>query len=121
MYSRCVRRMTERIAAESFGLLLKGYRLSAGLSQEELAERAGLSRRGVSDLERGARRNPRLASVRRLAEAMGLGEADRARLLGAVHGMSGPEVPDPRDTRAMAHALSEPPTPLLGREHDLGA
>ena len=35
-----------------FADLLKRHRLAAGLSQEELAERAGLSPRGVSDLER---------------------------------------------------------------------
>jgi non-specific serine/threonine protein kinase len=34
-----------------FGDLLRHYRLAAGLTQEELAERAGLSSRGVSDLE----------------------------------------------------------------------
>ena len=37
-------------------MLLLRYRMAAGLSQEDLAERAGLSRRGISDLERGARR-----------------------------------------------------------------
>src|SRR5579859_1515483 len=68
----------------SFGVLLR-YRLAAGLSQEELAERAGLSRRGLSDLERGARRTPYPATVRRLAEALGLAEADRAALLMAAH------------------------------------
>jgi transcriptional regulator with XRE-family HTH domain len=51
-----------------FGVLLQQCRLAAGLSQEELAERAGLSRRGISDLERGARRMPYAATVRRLAE-----------------------------------------------------
>jgi DNA-binding XRE family transcriptional regulator len=39
--------------AASFGALLQQHRTVAGLSQEELAERAGLSRRGISDLERG--------------------------------------------------------------------
>jgi hypothetical protein len=34
-----------------FGTLLQRYRAAAGLSQEELAEWAGLSRRGISDLE----------------------------------------------------------------------
>jgi transcriptional regulator with XRE-family HTH domain len=37
---------------------LRRYRVLAGLSQEALAERAGLSRRGIADLERGARRFP---------------------------------------------------------------
>ena len=34
----------------TFGVVLLQNRLAAGLSQEELAERAGLSRGGVSDL-----------------------------------------------------------------------
>ena len=51
----------------SFAVLLRRYRIAAGLSQEELAERAGLSRRGISDLERGQRRRPHLATNRRIA------------------------------------------------------
>jgi predicted ATPase/DNA-binding XRE family transcriptional regulator len=42
----------------TFGDLLRRHRIEAGLSQEALAERAGLSLRGLSDLERGARRAP---------------------------------------------------------------
>jgi transcriptional regulator with XRE-family HTH domain len=64
--------------------MLRDVRRRAGLSQQELAERAGLSRRGISDLERGARRKPYLATVRRLAEALGLGPSERAVLLGAA-------------------------------------
>jgi hypothetical protein len=33
-----------------FGVLLLRYRVAAGLSQEERAARAGLSRRGISEL-----------------------------------------------------------------------
>lgn len=40
----------------SFGELLRRYREVADLTQEALAERAHLSVRGISDLERGARR-----------------------------------------------------------------
>ena len=72
-------------SSASFGDLLKRHRLTAGLSQEELAERAGLSPRGVSDLERGARTNPRPGTVRLLAEALQLAEADRAAFLVAAH------------------------------------
>ena len=38
-----------------FGRPLRSYCLAAELSQERLAERAGLSLRGVSNLEHGAR------------------------------------------------------------------
>lgn len=41
--------------AETFGALLRRHRLRAGLTQEALAERAGLSPRGVIHLERGTR------------------------------------------------------------------
>jgi len=40
-----------------------------GISQEELADRAGLHRTYISDLERGAR-NPSLESIQRLAKAL---------------------------------------------------
>src|SRR5205823_9460754 len=39
-----------------FGTSLQRYRVAAGYSREALAERAGLSRRGIADLELGARR-----------------------------------------------------------------
>ena len=65
----------------TFGSLLRGYRGMAGFSQDELAELAGVSRRGISDLERGVRRSPYFSTVRRLAEALGLNASERARLL----------------------------------------
>src|SRR5215831_17125191 len=68
----------------NFGELLRRFRLAAGLTQEELAERAGLSARGVQDLERGLRRSPYPATTRRLVEALGLADTERAVLFGAV-------------------------------------
>src|SRR5690348_5776924 len=67
-----------------FGTLLKQARLVAGLSQETLAERAGISAMAVSALERGARRRPHLETVGRLADALGLGGEQRAALLAAA-------------------------------------
>ena len=64
-----------------FAALLQPHRAAVGVSQEELAERAGLSRRGMSDLERGQRRAPHPATMRQLAEALGLGIGERAALL----------------------------------------
>lgn len=57
---------------ETFRGLLRAARTRAALSQRELAERAGLSERAISDLERGARRKPYPSTVRNLAEALGL-------------------------------------------------
>jgi len=61
----------------SFADLLRHHRNAAGLSQERLAERSGLSRRGVSDIERGLKR-PYKDTVERLAGALGLSGPERA-------------------------------------------
>ena len=61
-----------------FGAMLRRYRLAAGLTQEELAERAHLSGRGITDLERGVRRAPRPDTVALLVEALALAPHDRA-------------------------------------------
>src|SRR6187551_704329 len=65
----------------SFGGLLRRYRVAAGLTQEELAERAGLSARGISDLERGARELPRRDTLQLLLRTLELSQADEAALV----------------------------------------
>jgi predicted ATPase/transcriptional regulator with XRE-family HTH domain len=55
----------------AFGALLRQHRLAAGLTQEALAERAGLSQRGIQGLERGER-HPYRDTVRRLLVALEL-------------------------------------------------
>ena len=55
-----------------FGVLLRRLRLDAGLTQEELAERARLSWRAISDLERGIKLVPRRETVALLVEALAL-------------------------------------------------
>ncbi|MBV9546329.1 MAG: helix-turn-helix domain-containing protein, partial [Chloroflexi bacterium] len=67
-----------------FGAWLRAYRLGAGLTQDVLAERARLSVRGISDLERGIRRYPHADTVERLALAMALtrDEAEQLALAG---------------------------------------
>lgn len=54
-----------------FGVLLKGYRDRAGLTQQELAAKAGLTRGAISDLECGAT-HPRPWTVGALAKALDL-------------------------------------------------
>jgi transcriptional regulator with XRE-family HTH domain len=53
------------------GTAIKKQRSSLGISQEELAHRAGLHRTYVSDLERGAR-NPSIDSIEKIARALEL-------------------------------------------------
>lgn len=60
-----------------FGELLRRARKAAGLTQAELAERAGLSWRGINDLERGVRQTPRKDTVALLAQALDLSEQER--------------------------------------------
>jgi transcriptional regulator with XRE-family HTH domain/tetratricopeptide (TPR) repeat protein len=54
-----------------FGSRLRDYRRSAGLSQEELAARSGLSVRTIRNLESGHSQRPFQDTVRRLADALG--------------------------------------------------
>src|SRR3954469_11599564 len=75
----------------TFADLLRQLRTAAALSQEELAERAGVSLRGLSDLERGVRRAPHLSTVRVLADALSLGPVERQSLLAAARPGTGPE------------------------------
>jgi transcriptional regulator with XRE-family HTH domain len=63
----------------SFGELLQRSRKVAGLSQEELAERAGLGVRTISDLERGVAGRPQRHTLARLVEALGLDDEGRRR------------------------------------------
>jgi predicted ATPase/DNA-binding XRE family transcriptional regulator len=55
-----------------FGALLRQFRLDAGITQQELAERAKLSVEAVSTLERGARTRPHRDTVTLLARALEL-------------------------------------------------
>jgi tetratricopeptide (TPR) repeat protein/DNA-binding XRE family transcriptional regulator len=56
------------------GEWLRQQRVAAGLTQEDLAERSGVSVRAIADLERGRTRKPYPSSVRALARALGLPE-----------------------------------------------
>jgi transcriptional regulator with XRE-family HTH domain len=66
--------------SHTFASLLKHHRDAAGLTQEELARRARLGARTISNLERGINRAPYRATVRRLADDLGLSGEDLAQL-----------------------------------------
>ena len=103
-----------------FGARLRRLREAAGLTQEELASKAGLSATAVSVLERGERRRPYPHTVRSLADALGLSEVERASLLAAVPKRSAaPEIASPAPV-SPGFILPSPPTPLVGRDQELG-
>lgn len=103
----------------SFGGWLRRYRAAAGLTQEALAERSGLSPRGISDLERGRRTRPYYGTIRLLADALGLTAAERETLLAAARVGAPTSAPvGPSDAPT---TLPVPLTPLIGRTADLRA
>ena len=71
-------------AGASLAALLRGRRQEAGLTQEELARKSGLSVRAISDLERGRSTRPYPRTARMLADAMALSGTDRDELLRAA-------------------------------------
>ncbi len=93
-------RPSDETAAPTFGALLRAHRIACGLTQEELAERARLSTRAISDLERGLHRTPQRETVHLLADALGLAALDRAAFEGAARRMAAlsaqPPGPHPR-------------------------
>src|SRR3712207_2171549 len=101
----------------SFGGRLRRLREAAGLTQEELAGRAGLTRNAVGALERGERRRPYPHTVRALADALDLSGDERASLLAAVPRPDGESTGTARSF--LDPGLPMPATPLLGRERDL--
>jgi predicted ATPase/class 3 adenylate cyclase len=88
-------------AATSFGEVLRHHRQAAGLTQAELAERAGLSWRGINDLERGVRRRPRRDTVALLATALGLSEAERISFEAAARGNAERQTAAPGESSAL--------------------
>src|SRR5690349_3221246 len=103
----------------NFGELLRRYRIAENLTQEELAERAGLSARGISDLERGARGLPRKDTLQLLLQALDLSEEDRAALVAAARRSP---TPISRVDQIGRHViLPVPLTPLIGREAEVAA
>jgi predicted ATPase/DNA-binding CsgD family transcriptional regulator/DNA-binding XRE family transcriptional regulator len=78
--------MAEEQPALEFAALLRQLRAGARLTQEELAEAAGLSPRSISDLERGINRTARKDTAVLLAGALNLAEPARAVFIGAARG-----------------------------------
>lgn len=91
--------------------LLRSHREAAGLTQEELAARAGVSTRTVSDIERGLRSRLYVDTAERFAQALELAPDPRTTFLQAARG--------PRKTGALFPRVPEPLTSLVGRDAEL--
>jgi len=84
-----------------------------GLTQARLAQDAGLSVRGVSDLERGRKQAPRQSTLHLLIEALHLEGAAAAALVATAAPRRRPEIsPTKRDNLPIAL------TSFVGREQD---
>jgi transcriptional regulator with XRE-family HTH domain len=96
---------------ESFGGHLTVLRHARRLTQEQLADRSGLSVRAISSLECGTR-HPRRLTVERLATGLGLSAAERRKLFDAAAAVQRPGTGAPDAPPATV-------LPLAGREREL--
>ena len=114
-----------------FGDLLRDHRRAVGLTQEELAERAGVSPRSISEMERGGAHIPRRDTVARLVRALGLAGAEREAFESLVEDsrrprptLDRPPIPRPspaveRSAERPKHNLPRSLTSFVGREQEL--
>jgi DNA-binding SARP family transcriptional activator/DNA-binding XRE family transcriptional regulator len=76
-----------------FGALVRSYRRMAGLTQQELALKAGLSVAALRDIEQSRRRRPRLSSVIALANALDLDSERAASMVDAGRDLTSAQLP----------------------------
>jgi predicted ATPase/transcriptional regulator with XRE-family HTH domain len=103
----------------SFGDLLRHHRLEAGLTQEGLAERSGVSVRAISDLERGLKQRPQRETVRLLCEGLQLKESDREAFIAVASHRPERGAPASRNRVSSASALPVPRTSFIGRDTEV--
>jgi len=109
-----------------FGAKLRVLRERAGLTQEELAERAGVTPHAISALERGTRTRPYPHTVRSIADALQVSDAERKDLIASVPSRTSAthliQSPSPEATAGRPGGgvdLVVPPTRLHGRDRDV--
>jgi transcriptional regulator with XRE-family HTH domain len=86
----------------AFGAVLRNYRTIRGLTQEELADRSGLSVRAIRNLELGRTERPQRQTATLLATALRLTDPDRATLLAATGRRTTPPAREKTPTRRPA-------------------
>ncbi len=105
---------------QPFGLVLRRFRIEAGLTHEALAERAGLGARTISDLERGVSRAPRPDTLALLVAALHL-SPDRRELLERSARQHAMPSPDQAGARTSRNRLPVQLTTFVGRERETTA
>jgi tetratricopeptide (TPR) repeat protein/transcriptional regulator with XRE-family HTH domain len=106
----------------TFAGLLRTLRTEARLTQEELAEAAGLSPRSVSDLERGIAQAPRRETIRLLADALDLIGPVRAQFEAVARGRGVPATTQAihvGGTAAATRTLPRDVASFTGRQQEL--
>src|SRR5271170_4903412 len=99
--------------------MLRQLRAQAALTQEELAEAAGLNPRTISDLERGLATTPHKDTVRLLADALGLSSQERIEFEALARGHTGPGRARGRGVAAATRTLPRDIASFTGRRHEL--
>ena len=99
------------------GGLLRQHRQAAGLTQERLAELAGLRISGIQKLERGATR-PYRDTAQRLAETLQLDPEEHLRFSSTVRPVRRRGTPQPHEFTTR-HNMPLPVNGLIGRESEL--
>jgi tetratricopeptide (TPR) repeat protein/transcriptional regulator with XRE-family HTH domain len=105
----------------AFATLLWQLRTDVGLTQEELAQVAGVSTRTVSDLERGINQTARRATARRLADALRLSGEVRAEFEASALGRRPAGVSSRSDAGMETRTLPRDIATFTGREAELQA
>lgn len=95
--------------ADSFGDLLRRFRVAASLTQEALADRCRISPATIAAIEQGRRKAPRLSTVRLIAEALELSTADREVLAKAADDGGAATTPLPGRNADDVAAAERPP------------
>ncbi|MEZ4562464.1 MAG: tetratricopeptide repeat protein [Thermomicrobiales bacterium] len=108
-------------ALRAFGQLLRRLRHAADLTQEQLAERALVSPRSISELERGSTHWPRIDTINLLADGLELAGAERAAFVGLARGRYAPDAAAVPESPAVRLRAPAPPTPIIGREAERAA
>ncbi|WP_211769282.1 helix-turn-helix domain-containing protein [Kutzneria sp. CA-103260] len=97
----------------AFGRILRAYRREGGFTQQQLADRAMLSVRAVRDLELGNARQPRVGTVRLLADGLQL-RGQRRSTFEAAAGRFGETEPALHGRSIGREENQRPPAPLHG-------